>query len=215
MKLNAGRVGFALVAVIALCGIVVTLLAHHSKQRPASRAASPAAHAGRTAKTPSQSSSTVHNKARATKRAKTDITSDPKKKAVVAEAAAEATDFLKAYYLILPSDTEASRRERIAQFVPKHLLAFVNVGLGDGSAANKARIKHRLTQIGKVVVAEKVVARATDSPGGIVMAVPVVVTVRRPNGSIVNRFRIQTNSEWSLIKGHWQLVDFQQGGDTG
>jgi len=208
MKLTTGGIGFSVVVVIVLSVITVTLLGHKSSQQRPVRSVHTSTATSRSVGTSGKTSPSAAktDAVKAHKKTNQQVVSSPD------EAIAQATAFLENYYLILPSDTEASRKARIAPYVTKYLLARIPVGLGEGTQANEVRIRNRLVQRGKAVLAQRTVSTTKNT---VVLSVPVVVSVARSNGKMLHRFKIVIDSQWSFAKGRWLLSSFEEGGDSG
>lgn len=202
MKLNAARLGYAAAGIVVIVAGIVAVLGRPSKAHPVPAATNPSAH--------SQPQKTKPATVTSGKR-----TSRAQKPKILKSAATTAIRFMEAYYLILPKDTVATRRRRIAPYVPAQGLRQLDLGLGAGTAANRARIKEQLTQKGKVKTSTIIVRLVTDQKNTVAAAVPVTVSVTYPNGKVVNRFTIQTDSRWTYRKGQWLLASFDEGGDSG
>jgi len=212
MKLNAARLGFAVAGIIVVIAGIVIALGRHSKPN-AVPAAPPAAHS-QTIKRPQPTTTVAVSKHGKHNPPTQQRPIHPESE--TAKAAAKAAEsFVEAYYLILPKDTAASRRRRVALFVPVRNLDQLDLSLGGGTAANRARIRERLTQKGRADLSGVIVKPVSDQKHTVAAAVPVIISVTRPNGKTVNSFTLQTVSRWSYQHGQWLLESFDEGGDTG
>jgi hypothetical protein len=79
----------------------------------------------------------------------------------------EVSTFVNAYYRIDPSDSEKTRKQRVASlgFVSRSTIAHLDFGVGVQTWVDATRIKNKWTQAGQAVVGQMRKASVKGSPG--------------------------------------------------
>jgi hypothetical protein len=114
--------------------------------------------------------------------------------------------FEEAVHSIKPSDSRASVVARLVQYAPNKKVADrVSSDLLDGSEADKARIRQKLT-ISGVAKTELMQAQQTGQ-GTYEILVPVDISITNPQGSVVNKLSELHTSIWRKNKaGEWVVL---------
>lgn len=115
---------------------------------------------------------------------------------------------LAAYYQVEPADTEEVRSKRVQPFVHEQVFEYLDFGLSEGTPANDARIRERLSVRGTAVMEQLRIGPSARDEAIQVATVPVQVVTTRPDGREVNRLEVQTDSLWVQVEGEWFLIDF-------
>lgn len=126
--------------------------------------------------------------------------------------------FLKAYYLLKPSDTTANRRARVASFVPlenqQKFLQDLGLTVSTTTEADQARITGGWVQSAKNIKVGTLAPSSYD-PKTMVVGASLNVSVNGPDGKKVGpAIRTQVASLWQKQSGRWVLRSFKEGGDT-
>jgi hypothetical protein len=128
----------------------------------------------------------------------------------VANLRGKSAEFLRAYYLVKPKDTEAVRRRRVGRLAPASVLDTLDLGLSTGTPADTARIHLRLTQRGTPAMPRMKITPATDEPIDKLVKVPVVITVKKPDGTEVSHSAVNTVAWWEYKNGGWVIQSFPE-----
>jgi hypothetical protein len=206
VNLNLGLIGKAGVAILWIVVAVVVLSDRNNISPPAAT--------GTTTSVSTNANPTSTSKAnnQVTNRQQSQPTALRPLKAALAK---RVEGFISAYYLIKPSDTQESRRQRVAPFVAAKVLPLLDLGLSSGTEADNARINRKLTLHGRASLSQLEVAQSADDQKQWIVTVPVIITIKRSNGQTINRYSRGLTSKWQLTNDKWELVNFNSaGGDA-
>ncbi len=126
--------------------------------------------------------------------------------------------FVQTYYSVTPTDTEATRHQRVAatNLVPADVLSQLSLSLATGTEADTDRIKAGYV-LGADIVTDSLIAEPIDDqdPNTVEVNVPVASFQLWPDGHIVQYPASTTISDWTYTNNTWQLLSFDEGGGNG
>ena len=197
MRPSTRAFGNAVAGIIVVVAIIVLVMHAIGTHHTGSKAA--------TIPTPSHSSPSAPS-SETTK--KPSATASPTSHVLDSQLTAQVNDFLEAYYLIKPDDTEATRRSRLAPLVPAPFLANLDLNLASGTAADQARIENKLTIQAQVMSDQLIAEPIGGAQPTMTVTVPVILVTSNPDGTTVQSFEVATTSKWQYQTDKWVILSF-------
>ena len=123
----------------------------------------------------------------------------------------EAKSFVSVYYLLNPDDTSATRKKRVSPFIDKDSAVDFDLTVRNDTSADVARIQQMLQIRGEAQADLIIGSPVNDDPNTYDLLVPVVLTVSRPDKSVVSSIGVLDVSRWKLQSGQWVIIKLERG----
>ncbi len=123
----------------------------------------------------------------------------------------EAKSFVSSYYLLNPDDTSATRKKRVSPFIDKDSAVDFDLTVRNDTSADVARIQQMLQIRGEAQADLIIGSPVNDDPNTYDLLVPVVLTVSRPDKSVVSSIGVLDVSRWKLQSGQWVIIKLERG----